>query len=91
MWKKFDFFTSELLQSESPSSSLFTLQVLDFWQHANVQAMDITCVTGGLGQLVFGDSEGGDTISNQNYSLSRFKAHDGCINGAVLVGFVFSR
>ena len=64
---------------------------LDSKQHANAQAMDITCVTGGMGQLVFGDSEGGITISNQNYSLSRFKAHDGCINGAVLVGIVFSR
>ena len=27
MWKKFDFFTSELLQSDSPTSSLFAIQV----------------------------------------------------------------
>lgn len=47
--------------------------------------MDITCVTGGNGQLVFCDSEGGITICNQDYSLHRFKAHEGCINFAYLV------
>lgn len=28
MWKKFNFFTSELLQTESPTSNLYALQVL---------------------------------------------------------------
>lgn len=73
MWRKFDFFVSELLQSESPLSTLFA-----------TQALDITSVTGGNGQLIFSDSEGGITICNQNYSLKRFQAHKGCINFAYL-------
>ena len=47
--------------------------------------MDITCVTGGNGQLFFCDSEGGITICNQNYSVKRFQAHQGCIHFAYLV------
>lgn len=73
MWKRFGFFVSELLQSESPTSSLFALQ-----------AVDVTCVAGGNGQLLYADSEGGITICNQNYSLKRFQAHAGCINFAYL-------
>lgn len=51
--------------------------------------MDITCVTGGNGQLLFADSEGGVTISNQDYSLSRFQAHQGCINNCLFVDLMF--
>lgn len=47
--------------------------------------MDITCVAGGNGQLFFCDSEGGITICNQNYSVKRFQAHQGCIHFAYLV------
>lgn len=69
MWKRFVFFNAELMQSADPMSPLYA-----------IQALDITCVSGGKGQMIFGDSEGFITICSHDYSLKRFSAHQRRVN-----------
>lgn len=45
----------------------------------------MTCVTSGRNALVIGDSEGGITLCNEDFSLRRFVAHESCVNFAYQV------
>lgn len=47
----------------------------------------MTCITSGRKNLVIGDSEGGITLCDEDFSLRRFIAHEGSVNFAYQVVF----
>ena len=49
----------------------------------------MTCVTSGRGNLIFGDSEGGITICDEDFAIQRFCAYEQNVNFAFQVGVLF--
>lgn len=49
----------------------------------------MTSITSGKGKLVFGDSEGGITLCDEEFALQRFIAYEQSVNFAYQVSICF--
>ncbi|KAK8807062.1 hypothetical protein WA158_003821 [Blastocystis sp. Blastoise] len=69
MWKKFNFFQTELLSLTDNTKPFF-----------GIQALDVTSSCSYQGTAFFGDSEGGITFTDRKLQLNRVQAFDYCLN-----------
>eukprot|EP00732_Lithocolla_globosa_P001976 Lithocolla_globosa_v1_NODE_1146_length_2839_cov_36.775503.p1 type:complete len:487 gc:universal NODE_1146_length_2839_cov_36.775503:1283-2743(+) len=65
-WRKFIFFEQSVVKDPSTGSDY----------HSQIQSLDVTSVTSGRGQLVFGDSSGYIHLADRSFDFSTFQAYE---------------